>query len=385
VPLLAPNTTYTLTIRYDAESKAEDGTITTEPDLRQRFRFKTDSRPPARLDPYVLGTAPDHEERYHFTDDPVKIVFNDIAIVQLYAAYGRRLRAVVRAADGTAIPSHEITTLDPVAGQVTTPYREAIEALVAAGLLPCVGSFTRPGHAEFVVPIPLRPLMSYTLDIELDPPDPVPSPPQPATPLYRRQFATSKFANVAALIAELRARRVRHRALSAPIGGLPGGSPAIATDQEIQDALVAAGEQALPAAEATGITVYWAPRAGGGFAPHAILIDAAEPLWRTRSEPRLETVPNQDDPAFKRVVPQRVPALEVVEQGGSAIARFVRSPGGTRTLAFIADTFSPPPGGAPITLAAQRHASALYNISARSDVIIALTLTARAPWEDDHA
>ena len=385
VPLLAPNTTYTLTIRYDAESKAEDGTITTEPDLRQRFRFKTDSRPPARLDPYVLGTTPDHEERCHFTDDPVKIVFNDIAIVQLYAAYGKQLRAVVRAADGTAIPSHEIAALDLVAGQVTTPYREAIEALVAAGLLPCVGSFTRPSHAEFVVPIPLRPLMSYTLDIELDPPDPAPSPPQPVTPLYRRQFATSKFANVAMLIAELRARRVRHRALTAPIGGLPGGSPAIATDQEIQDALVAAGEQALPAAEATGITVYWAPRAGGGFAPHAILIDAAEPLWRTRSEPRLETVPHQDDPAFKRVVPQRVPALEVVEQGGSAIARFVRSPGGTRTLAFIADTFSPPPGGAPITLAAQRHASALYNISARSDVIIALTLTAQAPWEDDHA
>jgi hypothetical protein len=96
-----------------------------------------------------------------------------------------------------------------------------------------------------------------------------------------------------------------------------------------------------------------------------ILIDASEPLWRTRSEPRLETVPNQNDPAFQRVVPQNVPALEILEQAGASIARFVRTRSGTRTLAIVA-TPSPPAAGATITLAARTVASALYGIAEQS-------------------
>jgi len=36
---------------------------------------------------------PQQEERDTFYEDPIKLVFNDTAIVQLYKAYGKKLRA----------------------------------------------------------------------------------------------------------------------------------------------------------------------------------------------------------------------------------------------------------------------------------------------------
>ena len=266
--------------------------------------------------------------------------------------------------------------------------------MIEAGFLPCTGELTAPDHGSYTAPFPLRPLMAYNLDIEVDPLND--SPPDKAIlPLFRRKFRTSKFPSVVELIAELKGRRVKHRALESQIGSLPPGTPSTpggvpvgtATDREIQDALTAAGEQALPAPSETGITIYWAKRAGAStYSPHVIMVDAAEPLWRTRLEPRLETVTGQQnppDPAFKRVVPQTVPALEVIEQGGSAIARFVRSTSGTRTLAFVSDAFTPAAGGTVVTLAAQRPASALFGITSQTTEIIGLRLVASAPWEDD--
>ena len=386
VPLLEPNRTYKVRVRYDVESKAADGAISVESDLVQEFQFKTDAAEPRRLDPWVLGTTPDHEERFHFYEDAVKLVFNDASVVQLFNAYGKQLRVEVRAADGVAIPHHQIAPLDlaSVPAAVTEPYRAAIKALVDAGLLPCVGSISIPGHSAYTVPITLRPLMAYTLDITVEPPNPV-VPDAATTPLYRRSFATSRFASISALINEVAANKIRHRALQSQLAGLPAGAPAAtATDEEIQAALRAAGEQALPAASETGLTIYWARRPGSSqFSPHIILIDAAEPLWRMRLEPRLQTVPDQDDPAFQRIVPTPLAALEIIEQAGSNITRFVRSTGGTRTLAVISDSFNPPAGGGVITLALHRAHSELYGISELTEVLIALPLDARAPWESD--
>jgi len=388
LPLLQPNETYTIGIRYDAETVAEQGSSTTETDLLQSFRFQTDASHPRSLDSYVLGTTPDHEDRFHFYEDPVKIVFNELnGIVQLFEAYGKGLRAVLRAADGLPAPTFTIGTLDAIEAQVTTPYYELLKALVQAAPLPCVGSFTGPRHGGCMLPIPLRPLMAYTLDIEVVPPD-TSAADQATTPLYRRSFVTSRFPSMAALVQDLRACRVRHRALTSQVSGLPSTATVnLATDEEIQNALLVAGEQALPAASETGITVYWAKRTGAStFSPHVIMIDAAEPLWRTRQEPRVETVPNQAppaDPNFKRIVPQQVVSLEVIEQSAATITHFVRSPGGTRTLAFISNTFNPPAVGGTITLALNRPASTLYKLSAEAVTLTALRLTPTAPWKED--
>lgn len=396
VPSLAPNRTYTLTIRYDAESKAEDGSITTESDLIQRAQFRTDAEEPSRLESYVLGTTPMHEDQFHFCDDPIKVVFNDRSTIQLYNAYGKKLRIIVRAADGAPYPQDEIKTLTPIMGSISTPFREALEQLAKQGKIPCTGSILTPSHGSYTSLVKLRPLMAYTLDIELDPPNPdttLPSGnPAPKVPLYRRQFTTSRYGSMAELIADLKTKRIRHRALTAPVtltGRLVSGIVSMATDIEIQTALVTAGEQALPAPEETGITIYWAQRPGQvNFSPHVIMIDAAEPLWRSRSTPVLEVVRDADgsviDPAFMRALPGTQVSLELRERAGSSITRFVRSTSGTRTLAFLSNTFSPPVTGSEVTLELHRPESSLYQISDLAQDLIALWLTSIAPWEEDQ-
>jgi hypothetical protein len=385
VPLLEPGTDYTLSVRYDVSARLAGGSPSAQGTRTQTFTFRTASEPPPRLDPWVLGTTPDDDERFHFTDDPVKLVFNDLAIVELYARYGRKLRFVLRTADGVPIPTEEISALDPIDAGLSTPYHEFLEAMVAAGALPCVGATTVEHHGSWTSPVELRPLMDYTLDVELDPPSPAPPGDGPRVPLFQRAFTTSRFASVAALAADLRGRRIRHRGLTSRIAGLPGGAVAVATDEEIQAALVAAGEEALPAPAQGGVVVYWARRpAAATFTPHAILLDAAEPLWRTRQEPRLETVPDQIDPAYKRIVPATVDALRLVEQGSPKVARYVRSPGGTRTLAILDDA-AVGAAEATIALAAERSASALYGLAAQTTPVLEIPLEAAAPWEGDDA
>jgi hypothetical protein len=203
--------------------------------------------------------------------------------------------------------------------------------------------------------------------------------------LFQRAFTTSRFASVAALAADLRGRRVRHRALESRIAGLPAGAVAVATDEALQIALAAAGEQALPAPAEGGVVVYWARRLGETrFTPHALLIDAAEPLWRTRLEPRLETVPDQLDPAYQRIVPATTDALRLVEQGSGAVAQFVHSPGGARTLAILADS-AVGTAETTITIVAERPASTLYGLTTQTTTVLALTIGAGAPWETDDA
>lgn len=382
VPLLAPGTEYTLTLTYTATSRDEDGVETDHAPVPQAFVFKTDTRPPTRLEGYVYGTTPAHEERFHFFHDPVRLVFNDEAVIQLYQTYGKQLRFVLRGADGVPLPTHEVSDVDAVAAEFATPYREAILAMIEAGLLPCVGSADLGSHASWTSPVPLQPGMNYSFEVELDPADPPGDPTRPVSPLLRRTFSTSRFAGLAELVTATRGRRVVHRALAGPLGFVGSGVIEL-PDRSIEEALVAAGEEALPPADDTGFTVYWVFRpAKNRYLPHAILIDAAEPLWRVRDEPTLETVPGQTDPAFKRLVPGTRPAARVAEQGGSHVARLVHSPGGTRTVAVLQDSFEPAAAGTTVTLVVERPASAVYEITAATHTLLALTLLPVAPWEE---
>jgi hypothetical protein len=396
VPLLAPATTYDLHLRYFAESTTDGGrTSAKDPEVTQSYRFRTDDQEPVRLDPWVLGTTPGDEEKFHFYAEPVQVIFNDLAVVQLFAAYNKRLKAKLRAADGVVpagadgkpLPEDGIATLTPVAAVVQPPLRAALQKLVDSGALPCVGAVGLPQHGSYTSPVALRPAMAYTFDVEVDPPRAAPAD-GAVLPLFRRQFATSRFPNLAALAGQVAASLIRHRHLSSPLTGLPPGALVTATDLEIQEALRAAGEQALPAPErVSGVCVYWARRQNQAhYSPHAILIDAAEPLWRTRHEPRLEVVPGQGDKAFLRIVDQVVPAMEIVEVGGPTVARIVRSPGGTRTLLLFADGFTPAPNGTTVQLAAHRLGSQLYQTAELAlHTLTVITLLPTAPWENDDA
>ncbi|MEY2484260.1 MAG: hypothetical protein QOK24_2788 [Verrucomicrobiota bacterium] len=388
VPLLEKDTDYTLSVKYNAVSRAEDSSESTEVDLVQKFHFHTDDKAPRRIDPWMLATTPKQEERDVFYEDQLKLVFNDTAIVQLFKAYGKKLRAVLRAADGVAIPSHEIQNLDETPADLTAPYQEFLLGMVGAGIFDCAGALSFPSHGTAVLPLPLRPLMSYTLDLEVDPADPPPT--TPVAPLFRRSFTTGRFANPKALVDDLIGRGIRHRALATQISGLPNdGVATVATDEALQAALINAGEQALPAATEGGVVIYWARRSGeSNYSPHAILVDSPEALWRTRYEPTTEVVPGQvlgqEDPAYKRIVPAETPAMFIAEQGGANVDRFVRSPSGTRTLALVSDSFSLAASNPTLNLVIQRPASQLYALAAESFPLLTIPFGPRAPWEEDE-
>jgi len=418
VPLLEPGQDYTLTVRYRVESRQWDSDTSTwtpapaEPDRTQRFRFSTDITPPARLDPWVMGIDPNADERFHFYDDPVTLLFNDLSVIQLFAAYGRQLQVVLRGADGFPIETTGSTTIDldsleAVPAQFTSPFQEALERLMAEKPLSCVGRRQQPLHQRYRLPFQLQPLMAYTLDVEAVPGSPVP-PGQAIQPLFRRSFSTSRFAHLGALATDLQIQPLRHRALRQAITGLPAprllteaedGVPnlwnlqvAVATDSELQQALIDAGEQPLSAPEQSQACLYWLPTETGRFVPHALLIDGAEPLWRSRTDVQLETVPDQDDPNFSRVVARQVAALVLLETGGAVPIQFVRSPAGTRTLVLLPPGFAPPEGGARLQIAARQIRSLLFNrrdgvdeiTPERTEPLIDILLT-QAPWEDDDA
>ena len=130
--------------------------------------------------------------------------------------------------------------------------------------------------------------------------------------------------------------------------------------------------------------IYWAPSAPAGpYVPNAILLDSTEPLWRTRPEPTFAN-PISSDASFKVVTISDVSSLNVVEQAGSSIGGFVRTPGGARTVAIFNSSFAPPTSGTIVTLALHRPASTVYGNAVQDEIIIALKVSPRAPWENDH-
>lgn len=385
VPLLEKDTLYTVTVNYDVTLTEEDGSHSDFTNVTQAWQFRTDSKPPAALAPWVLCTSPAMNEQHVFYDDPVNVVFNDNSILQLFQQYGFSVQMDLRAADGLPEPAGSPVTTVAINGVGTASY-DALLELVAEGKLPCVGAAVSYQNQVFTAPVELRPLMGYTLDLVTDPSLlPPPDPSTPVTPLFRRTFSTSKYPNMKALADDIGATRVAHRGLTSKLSfAATGGGRDVRPDQDIQDAFAAAGEQALPAPDQNRIVLYWAPATPGGpFTPHAILIDCLEPLWRTRPEPTFES-PITTDPSFKIVTIGTGISLEVVEEGGTNVGAYTVSTGGTRTIAVLQDGFAPPPQGTTVTLSLHRPASPVYGNADEADVIVALSIPPTAPWDNDH-
>jgi hypothetical protein len=384
VPLLQKNTLYTVTLNYDVTVTEEDRSTHDFNGVTQAFQFRTDDKPPAKLDPWVLCTSPAMNEQHVFYKDPVDIVFNDNSILQLFAQYGFQVQMDLRAADGLPEPSGAPVTTVAVNGVGTASY-DALQELVAEGKLPCVGATVAYQNQMFTAPVELRPTMGYTLDLVTTPSlTPLPDPNAAVTPLFRRTFSTSKYPNMKALADDLGASRVAHRVLKSRLNFTSAGGKDVRPDQDLQDIFAAAGEQALPAPDKNRIVIYWAPAAPGGpFVPHAVLIDCTEPLWRMRPEPTFQN-PIATDPSFKIVAIGDATSLEVSEQSSANIGAYLVSAAGTRTVAVFKAGFTPPPTGSTVTLALHRPASPIYGNPDEADVIVALQIAPTAPWENDH-
>lgn len=390
-PLLKPNTVYRLSAGYTVVATHPTKGEVYNQTQTQDFAFRTDSKVPAELASYVLGTTPDMDERFHFFADPLQVLFNDPAILRMVEAYGKQLRAIIRGADGAPVAQSPevIHTLTETPASVLSPYRDTVLALIEAGLFPCLGgSYTFTGHAVYQAPFELKPLTPYVFDLEYTVPEAVPAG-QAVTPLYRRTFQTSRYADVTDFAASHRVYSIRHRALSSDITGLPvpggSGTPVVATiDVEIQNAIVAAGMPLDDNTETTGFTILWR-ESGGQYYPYAVLIDAAEPMWRFRQEPLKKTVVNEQnevlDPAFVVYEQQTVEHLKLRPASGQTrIRHFVRSTGGTRTLAFLQR--SPVlTASETLTIEIVRTSSALFGLAEQSAVLLELELSPTPPWE----
>jgi hypothetical protein len=333
-PLLVPDTRYTISLSYTADTRQpdDDGNIQETDGIlqSQSFTFLTANAAPVRLDPWVLATTPDADQPSHFPDDPVQVVFNDSSAVQLFEAYGKHLRAVVRKSNGkhpTDEPPLTFDALIAVQGSILTPYEDALREVIDTEALGCIHIPPSESHQVFTVPVPLDRATAYTLEIQTQ--DPPPPGIGPRVPLFRIAFTTSRFRTSAELAEQMHTALPTHRVLSAPIAPLGD----ITTDKQLEDALVAAGLDALPPSGQPGFTYLWQP-SGTAFTLVAVLIDSPEPLWRLRPEPALINDPS-DAGDIQRWALAPTAWLEIVEDETSAAAQFVRSPGGTRTLLTI--------------------------------------------------
>ena len=386
VPLLVPGIAYTITATYNVTTTESDGTAgPSYQGCQQGFTFTTDAAAPPKLDPWVMSCSPANDELNVFYDDPVLVVFNDQEAIQLWHDYGYQLVLQLHAADGLNDPATSVSSTTSIAGIGPAGY-DTLLNLVRSGALPCVGSVTSYQNQQYTADVKLRPVMAYTLDIVTDPAGAAPPPGAAVTPLYRTRFTTSRFASMEDLATVLGSSTVTHRHLTGPLPlASPAGGATQASDQDIESAFLAAGEQALPAPAASSITIYWIPASGGSYVPHCVLLDCTEPLWRWRQEPTL-TAPDPGDPSFEIVQVAPATALEVIEDAGggtASISGFLYSTSGTRTIAFLAPGFAPPASGTTVQLALHRPPSQAFTIADHVAPIIGLVIGPTAPWEAD--
>lgn len=398
--LLRPGSRYTVRVTYDVESAPAGKEC--DPDMsavaringkKQEFQFQTDNVAPARLDPWVLATSPSAGDSAFFTKDPIRIAFATNATRRMFKAYGLELFAVVKAASGrhpTAAAGFDaaetLLTETPLAGTqprlinrsplVESPFLGALRDLAAN--LPCVNRNGQAAAHEIVtLNLQMEPRTEYILDLEARP-----LAGDPSQPMFRLNFTTSRYADLAAFAAEVSGTPVGHRALAdpAPLVNLEaaGGLVAAITDIEFETALRAVRWGDLKRSTAPRVTVIW--NNGAPPQPVGIYLEATEPFWRFHGIPEWVPAPDDAPDDARRTKLVSHPWLELVETAGAShIARFLRSTDGARSLAVL----KPGCRGGSVGISFRRTAHPLFEGHSNSTLVSAATIALiRAPWEE---
>jgi hypothetical protein len=328
----------------------------------QTYWFKTDridgedadppkpvfaSTPPlsVRLDPWMLVTLPADRETAWFGGEPTRLVFNTHDVDGVFAAYGKELRVRFQAASarhpagGGAIPHPfpiNATTIVPLAAAILSPWEDAATAVLDDTCIPIDEDRVR--HSEVDIPIPLEPFTDYILDVEmvdLGAPESASGP-----SIYRRHFSTGAFATLDAFAASLQAARPTARAcepgaLEAIRAHFAGRTPQGA---ELDDQFRAQGIEPLIVPDRARIVVFWSQAADGLPQPAGVLIDATEPLWRSRPYPNAVADDSGPVPAQRWVLAD-TEWLELQDQSSAGVVAgngLIRAPGGQRALIVLA-------------------------------------------------
>ncbi|WP_296713362.1 hypothetical protein [Rhodoblastus sp.] len=385
--LLHPDAVYTVTVDYEVTAATADNkgqpiaqTIATSQG-HQTFCFKTDVSPPERLEPRVMASAPAEAEEGFFYKDLVRLVFSGGEVRKLYAAYGCGLYAVVKAASGRHPPSNDrfgagvfsfaggAVAAVPIATLAMSPFEDSLRDALAD--MPCIDAANDASRHEVVtIDIPLEPSTGYVLDLEARITD---APPAPTPyPMFRRSFRTSRYADAAALAADLATRKAGHRFLAnvAALTSLPAGTT---PDVGFEAVLRAAGWGEFRRGGEPRTTVIWTGGAGGLAQPVAILIESAEATWRRRRVP-VKQVNN----GVTSYVYDMQTWLDIVEAGGQpSVSKIVQASDGARTLAIL----GPNARGKRVVLQLRRTQHPLYEGGGGHSLATLADIQLIAPWE----
>lgn len=357
--LLFADSLYRLTATWSGTRKSDGQTRGSE---TQTFWFKTDrigvtgdsppkpvflSTPPlpVRLDPWMLVTLPADRETGCFAGEPTRLVFNTHDVDRVFAAYGKELRVRFQAASsrhpagGGAVPHPfpiNAATVVPLKATVLSPWEDAAQEVLAGSCIPSDGDRVR--HSQVDIPIPLELFTDYIMDVEMVDVGAAPDARGPG--IYRRHFSTGGFTTLNDFAASLQgawptARACEPGALDAVRAYFNGRAPLGA---ELDDQLRSHGIEPLEVPHHARILVFWSQAGGNPPQPAGVLVDATEPVWRSRPYP--SSVTDDTGPVTaQRWVLADTEWLELQDQsvaGVVAAGGLIRAPGGQRALIVLA-------------------------------------------------
>lgn len=352
VALLAPDELYRLRTTVNVTTRDKDGNQGDGGNQVRDFWFRTDAASPKSLEPWMLCTLPCADEAQYFGEEHVKLVFGTNDVDKLWGAYGKELRVRLKAASFAQVNEpgivhpvpivHEsvsVAGIQPLLANVGASVMSPFEGALVDGLAefgPCIPvDVDRSRHSELTVPIPLAPYTDYVLDIEAvavgAPPNTV------GERVLRRHFSTGAFRTFEDFAATFQGVLTEHR--FAAVGAMQAifAAPAFATRDpqgpELDQALISAGLEPMAVPKKPRIIVFWeqvdplvTPQ------PVALMIDASEPIRRSRRLPSEES--SGDAPPTKRWKLTQQIWLDLVDATDSvaATSKMLWAPGNQRVL-----------------------------------------------------
>ena len=135
----------------------------------------------------------------------------------------------------------------------------------------------------------------------------------------------------------------------------------------------------MPAPDQANIVVFW-EQDGGLPQPAAILVDADEPMWRSRPYPA-KIIDDSSDIPTERWILQPKPWLSLVPTpgGDGAIATVIKAPGSQRALVILQPNSRNQ--RIQLDLVAHEFPEAYLQQPEQRTTVVDITAT-RAPWEE---
>lgn len=350
----------------------------------QTFWFRTDATPPKRLDPWMMITLPTDDEKHVFGGDPIRIVFNTHDVQRLFEAYGHSLKIRLQAAsahhpDSQDEQEHPVPvngeTLVPVGPEILSPWESTLQDLLEGQCIEIDDG--RDRHGMMLINLPLDPYTNYILDIESTEGEAESGP-----YIYRRHFSTGAYRNFLEFAQSLQAVKVSHRAV--PTGSMATIAAAFSTrdplgaefDQQWREQ----GLEVMPVPNKARIVVLWEQSGNDLPQPTAVLIDADEPMWRSRPYP-VEIIDDSGPRPTQRWILEPRPWLTLNESPDSdpVLERLIHIPGEQRALAILRSNSREQ--RLTLNLTALAFTESYLDIPEQNETVVMIRFN-NAPWEE---